>query len=77
MRLGALFVCLACVGTRLPWALDEAMEPVEKQFRQSAVYKKSDRAAGPLCADVIAFVLGYVEEGGVIGAGLAGDEIAF
>ena len=36
---------------------------------------KPDRAKGPLCEDAVAFVFGDVEEGEVLGAVLAGDEV--
>ena len=48
MCLGVVLICLACVSTRLPWVLDKATAPVEKQFGLSAVHGKSNRAAGPL-----------------------------
>ena len=70
MCLGAVLVCLALVGTRLPGVLDETNTvPVEEQFGPSAVNSKSDRAAGSLSEDVLAVVLGDVEEGGVVGVG--------
>ena len=72
--LGAVFVCLACVGTRLPWVLGEIAAPFEKQFGPSAVYSKSGRAADPLCGDAATSVLDDNEEGGVLGAVLVGDE---
>ena len=37
MFLGAALVCLACVGTRLPWALSEVTEPFEENFGPSVV----------------------------------------
>ena len=47
--LGGALICLACVSTRLPWDLEKVTAPAVKQFGSSAVYGKSNRAAGPLC----------------------------
>ena len=49
MRLGAVLVCLACVGARLVLrALDETAEKVEKQLRPSTAHNKSEFAASSL-----------------------------
>ena len=53
---GAVLICLACVGTRLPWALGKVSASAEKQFGPSAVYSKSNRAADPLCKNLLALV---------------------
>ena len=37
--LGAVLVCLACVGIRLSWVLGEDTAPVEKPLGPSAVCK--------------------------------------
>ena len=49
--------------------------PAEKQFDPPAVHGKFERAAGPLRAGALALVLGDVEGGEVLGAGLVGDEV--
>ena len=54
--------------------LDEATAFFEKQLGQSAVHSKPDRAAGPLCEDFFAPVLGDVEGGELLGTEHAGDE---
>ena len=61
--LGAVLVCLACVGTRPAWVLNQVKAPAEKQFGPSTVYSKSERAAGPLSGDVPVLVLSYVGRG--------------
>ena len=53
----------------------EVTAAFEKQFGSSAVNSKASRTAGPLCENFLALVLGDVEEGGVLGAKLAGDEV--
>ena len=73
MGLAVALVCLVCVSTELPWDLDGVTAPLKRQYCQSALCSKSDRAAGPLCEDFLAPVLGGVEYGGVLGAELAGD----
>ena len=40
-RLGAALVCLAFMGTRLPWVLDENTAPAEKPLGLAAVHSKS------------------------------------
>ena len=74
MCLGAVLVCLACLGTRLPWALDKVMGSAEKQFGSSAVYDKSNRAADLLCERLLALIHSAVEEGEMPGVEFAGDE---
>ena len=76
MRLGVVLVGLACAGTRLPWVLSQITAPVEKKSGPSAVYSKSDRAAGPICEEALALVHGIVEEGELPGAELAGGRSA-
>ena len=75
MCLGAVLICLACVDTRLPWVLDKVTASVEKPFGQSAVYGKSNQAAGLLCEHLLARVHSAVEEGEVAGVEFAGDEV--
>ena len=50
--LGVVLDCPARVGTRLLWVLGEVTTPIEKQFGLSAVYGKSDQAAGLQCVKV-------------------------
>ena len=73
--LGVVLICLACVGTWLPWILDKVTASVEKEFGPSAVYGKSNRASHSLCEHLFALVHSVVEEGEVLGAGFAGDEV--
>ena len=61
--LGVVLICLACVSTRLPWALDKVTASVEKEFGPSAVYGKSNRAANLPCKHFLAIVYSVVEEG--------------
>ena len=51
-----------CLGAMSPQ--DEVMEPIAKKFGPTAVYSKSNRAAGPLCEGAFALALGGFEEGG-------------
>ena len=73
MCLGAVLVCLVCVASRVKWVLGEITAPVDKQFGP-AVYRKSERAAGPLCGDFPALVLSGAEEREDPGAELASGE---
>ena len=73
MCLGVVLVCLACVSTWLPWVVGLVTEPVEKQFGLSAVYRKSDRAAGPLRERGPSPILSDVEEGGGFNEGFTTD----
>ena len=75
MCLGVVLICLTCVGTRLPWVLDEVTASVEKQLGPSAVYGRSNRAAGLLCKHLLALVHSVVEEGEVLGVEFAGEEV--
>ena len=62
---GAVLICLACVGARLPWVVDKVAASVEKQFGPSAVYSKSNRAANSLCK-MLALVHSAIEESDVL-----------
>ena len=51
------------------------MREYEKEFGPSAVYGKSNRAAGLLCKHLHALVYNAFEEDEVLGLEFAGDEI--
>ena len=68
MCLGVVLICFTCVSTRLPWVLDKATAPAEKQLGPSAVYGKSNRATDLLCKHLLAPVHSAVEEGEVASA---------
>ena len=58
--------------TRQPWEHGDVTAPLKKHFGPSLVYRKSNRAADPLCDDALALILGDIKESEVPGAELEG-----
>ena len=74
-----LCLVLACLAYEYKYAAAVSLRRSRGTCREAVLsirgaYGKSNRAAGPLCRDVLVLVLGDVEGGRILGAEFAGDK---